>query len=159
MSDMTAEPYKRTVYIASDHAGYSLKVALTDALRAEGAQLVDMGVNSAGSCDYPDFAHPLCEAVLRDNTLGILICGTGIGMSIAANRHAGIRAAVCTHEFHARTGREHNNANILCLGERITAPGLALELARIFLNTEFAGGRHARRVDKIEIADDRATRG
>ncbi len=146
-----AETQKKNIYIASDHAGYGLKIALAAALRAEGYSFTDLGTNDEGSCDYPDFAHPVCEAVLRENVLGILICGTGIGMSIAANRHIGIRAAVCTHEFHARAAREHNNANILCLGERVTAPGLALELARIFLTTEFAGGRHQRRVDKIEI--------
>ena len=141
---------KDALYIASDHAGYPLKMALVDVLRAEGMSIVDMGTNSEGSCDYPDLAHPTCEAVLRDNTLGILICGTGIGMSMAANRHEGIRAAVCTHEFHAQAAREHNNANILCLGQRITAPGLALELVRIFLDTDFAGGRHAQRIAKIE---------
>ncbi len=141
---------RKTVYVASDHAGFSLKTALADTLRAEGWTVTDLGTNIRGSCDYPDFAHAACEAVLRHNTPGILICGTGIGMSMAANRHPGIRAALCTHEFHARAAREHNNANILCLGERVTAPGLAQELARIFLTTEFAGGRHERRVEKIE---------
>ncbi len=139
-----------TLYIASDHAGYALKEQLVKALREDGQALEDLGTDSAASCDYPDYAHALCRKVLESDGLGILICGTGIGMSMAANRHQGIRAAICTHEFHARAAREHNNANVLCLGERITAPGLAIELARLFLGTEFAGGRHARRVGKIE---------
>jgi ribose 5-phosphate isomerase B len=139
-----------TIYLASDHAGFTLKEHLVAALTAASRDVVDMGVHSRDSCDYPDFAHAVCKKILAEGGLGILICGTGIGMSIAANRHAGIRAAVCTHEFHARTCREHNNANMLCLGGRITAPGLAEELVKIFLETPFAGGRHARRVDKVE---------
>lgn len=140
----------KTIYMGSDHAGFALKEALLPALAAEGWTVEDMGTHSGESIDYPDFAHTVCSKVLETGCFGILICGTGIGMSMAANRHKGIRAAVCTHEFHARAAREHNNANILCLGERVTAPGLAVELARLFLSTEFTGGRHARRVGKIE---------
>jgi ribose 5-phosphate isomerase B len=140
----------RHLTIASDHAGLSLKNFLLAELRKEGWNVDDMGTHTQASCDYPEFAHAACANVLEKNCPGILVCGTGIGMSMAANRHKGIRAAVCTHEFHARAAREHNNANVLCLGERVTAPGLALELARIFLATEFEGGRHERRTDKIE---------
>lgn len=140
----------KTIFIGSDHAGLALKKVLVPFLTQAGWLVEDMGTETGESCDYPDFAHKLCAKVLEAKTFGILICGTGIGMSMAANRHKGIRAALCCHEFHARMTREHNDANVLCLGERITAPGLALELARIFLTTEFAGGRHLHRVEKIE---------
>lgn len=140
-----------TVYMGSDHAGLALKSILLPALRDCGWNVEDMGAHNGGSCDYPDYAHAVCGKVLENDSLGILICGTGLGMSMAANRHRGIRAALCSLEFHARAAREHNNANVLCLGERITAPSLALELARIFLETGFAGGRHQCRVEKIEI--------
>ncbi|SBV94655.1 putative sugar phosphate isomerase YwlF [uncultured delta proteobacterium] len=141
----------KILYMGSDHAGLSLKNALLPALRQQGWTIEDMGTQSGDSCDYPDFAHAVCTKVLENDAFGILICGTGIGMSMAANRHKGIRAALCTHEFHARATREHNNANVLCLGERVTAPGLAVELATIFLSTEYAGGRHQKRIEKIDI--------
>ena len=140
----------RTVYIGSDHAGLALKNVLVPVLIQEGWNVEDMGAKTEESCDYPDFAHAVCAKVLETGAFGILICGTGIGMSMAANRHKGIRAALCCLEFHARMTREHNDANVLCLGERITAPGLAVELAKLFLTTEFAGGRHQRRIEKIE---------
>jgi len=140
----------KTVYMASDHAGCRLKAILAKSLQDDGWTVTDLGTHTEAGCDYPDYAHALCAKVHAEQKPGILICGTGIGMSMAANRHAGIRAAVCTHEFHARTAREHNNANVLCLGERVTAPHLALEMARIFLTTAFSGGRHAVRVGKIE---------
>lgn len=141
----------KTIYMGADHAGLPLKAALAHALADDGWTAEDMGANSEESCDYPDFAHMVCRKVLQTGSFGILVCGTGIGMSMAANRHPGIRAAMCTHEFHARATREHNNANVLCLGQRVTAPGLAVEIARIFLATEYTGGRHQRRVEKIEI--------
>ncbi len=141
----------KTIYMGSDHAGLALKNALIPFLRQDGWSIEDMGATSGESCDYPDFAHAVCTRVLENEAFGILICGTGIGMSMAANRHKGIRAALCTHEFHARATREHNNANVLCLGERVTAPGLAVALAKIFLTTEYAGGRHQKRIEKIEI--------
>ncbi|CAK7010075.1 MAG: Putative sugar phosphate isomerase YwlF [Desulfovibrio sp.] len=141
----------KTVYMGSDHAGLALKETLCSALRDMGWTVEDVGAYTGESCDYPDFAHTVCTRVLETGSFGILICGTGIGMSMTANRHKGIRAALCTHEFHARATREHNDANILCLGERVTAPGLAVELAKIFLTTEFAGGRHQRRIEKIEL--------
>ncbi len=140
----------RRVYLASDHAGFVLKRALLDHLAAKGLETVNLGTHEQASCDYPDFAHRLCDEVLRAGDMGILICGTGIGMSMAANRHPGIRAALCTHEFHARATRAHNDANVLCLGERVTAPGLACELAEIFLSTPFEGGRHQRRIERLD---------
>ncbi len=141
------------IYIASDHAGLSLKNSLAIRLKAMGRQFEDFGTHNEASCDYPDFAVKVCRAVLENpGSFGILVCGTGIGMSMTANRIPGIRAALCTHEFHARATRAHNNANVLCLGERVTAPGLACELAEIFLSTPFEGGRHERRVEKIDAS-------
>lgn len=141
----------KTVYISCDHAGLTLKKELVPALKQWDWTVEDLGTDSKDSCDYPDFAHTVCCKVLQTEAFGILICGTGIGMSMAANRHKGIRAALCTHEYHARATREHNNANVLCLGERITAPALAVELARIFLTTPYAEGRHQKRIDKLDL--------
>ena len=140
-----------TLYIASDHAGFALKQSLRLALEEAGWRVEDLGPASPDSADYPDYAHKLCKNVLVAGHKGILICGSGIGMSMAANRHKGIRAALCTHEFHAESCRRHNDANVLCLGERVTAPGLAIVLAQRFLSTEFEGGRHQRRVEKIDV--------
>ena len=138
------------LYIASDHAGYGLKEILKTYLHEKGWKLEDMGAHSHESCDYPVFAHQLCKKVIDTGHKGILICGSGIGMCIAANRHHGIRAALCTHEFQAKVTRNHNDANVLCLAERITAPALACAMADIFLSEEFEGGRHERRVQMIE---------
>lgn len=140
-----------TLYIASDHAGYILKEALKRHLETSGWKIEDFGAHSTESADYPGYAHKVCEAVLKTGHKGILLCGSGIGMSIAANRHKGIRAALCTSEFQARSCRAHNDANILCLGERVTAPALACLMAELFLETEFEGGRHLRRVECIEF--------
>ena len=138
-----------TLHIACDHAGLELKETLRKALTARGFNLVDHGTHSAESCDYPQYAHALCAAVEAENGRGILICGTGIGMSMAANRHAGIRAALCTTELHARFTRLHNNANVLCLGARVTGVELALAIVNVFLDTDFEGGRHQRRLDQL----------
>lgn len=139
------------VYIASDHAGFHLKDFLAEYLVGKGHEVHDLGPASDTGCDYPDSARLVTEALLqREDALGILICGTGIGMSMAANRVHGIRAALATCEFHARACRAHNNANILCLGERVTGQGLAADLADIFLSTPFEGGRHLRRVQKFD---------
>ncbi len=142
----------KNIFIANDHAGIALKETIIKHLATLGFECTDLGTHTNESCDYPTFAHALCEQVLATGNKGILICGTGIGMSMAANRHAGIRAALCTHEFHAKATRAHNDANVLCLGERVTAPGLACILAELFLTTPFEGGRHQTRIDKISIA-------
>jgi ribose 5-phosphate isomerase B len=139
-----------TVFIASDHAGFALKSTLCRRLADTGWKVEDLGTNSEESCDYPLFAERLCRKVLTSGHKGILVCGSGIGMDIAANRHAGIRAALCTHESQARTARSHNDANVICFGSRITAPALACSMAEIFLAGEFEGGRHQRRVEQMD---------
>ncbi len=141
-----------SLFIASDHAGFTLKQSLCRYLENQGWKVENLGTHSRESCDYPEYAHALCKEVLRTGHKGILICGSGIGMCMAANRHPGIRAALCTHEFQARTARSHNNANVLCLAERITAPSLAFLMADLFLEEPFEGGRHERRVTLIDPA-------
>ena len=139
------------IHLASDHAGFDLKATLAQHLTGLCYEVIDDGTYSKDSCDYPVFAHKLCEAVELENCPGILICGTGIGMSLAANRHPGIRAALCTTELHARFGRRHNNANVLCLGARVTGVELALAIVGTFLENQFEGGRHQRRLDLLKI--------
>lgn len=139
-----------TLYIGSDHAGFALKQTVIKHLRDQGWKMEDAGTHSPESADYPVYAHKVCKAVLETGHKGILICGSGIGMCMAANRHQGIRAALCTHETQANTCRTHNDANVLCLAERITAAPLALAMVDIFLSAEFEGGRHGRRVGLIE---------
>lgn len=138
------------VSVGSDHGGFDLKELVLAFLRDSGYEVVDVGCHSPTSCDYPDFAREVCEQV-RSGACerGILICGTGIGMSIAANRHREIRAALCHEGFSARMSREHNNANVLCLGARVTGPELALDIVRQWMATEFSGGRHQRRLDML----------
>ena len=148
-------PASKTIFIGSDHAGFALKADLVAHLQSLDLIVKDCGTNSGPNnvvepCDYPVAAQKVCREVLANEGIGILVCGSGIGMSIAANRQRGVRAALCTHEFHARGCRAHNNANIICLGERVTAPALARELVEIFLKTPFEGGRHERRLDLIE---------
>lgn len=136
------------VIIGCDHAGYSLKLQVLEHLKEVGVEYVDVGTDSAASCHYPDFAHAVCAKVQNGEApVGILICGTGIGMSMAANKHRGIRAACCSDTFSARLTREHNDANVLCFGERVIGAGLACELVDAFLDAEFMGGKHATRVD------------
>ncbi len=138
------------IAIGSDHAGFELKRELVGYLTEQGYTVDDMGTDGLASCDYPDFARAVAEAVASGRCQrGILVCGTGIGMSIAANKVPGVRAALCAEPYSARMAREHNDANVLCLGARVVGPGLALETVAAFLSGEFAGGRHARRVDKI----------
>ena len=140
------------VAISCDHGGFELKRNLVSHLEACGCELLDLGVFSAESVDYPENAHALAEAVITEKAeFGILICGTGIGMSIAANRHKGVRAALCTDSYMARMSRAHNDANVLCLGGRVLGPSLAADIVDTFLSGEFDGGRHARRIEKIEI--------
>ena len=139
------------ILIGSDHGGYKLKQEIIKYLNELVYGVEDCGCYSEDSCDYPDIAQDVARKVLKTNGKGILVCGTGIGMSIAANRFKGIRASHCTDTFTARMTRMHNNSNILCLGERITGTGLALDIVEIWLKTEFEGGRHERRIIKLEI--------
>lgn len=137
--------------IANDHAGLPLKAAVADAIRALGHELVDLGTNSADSVDYPDFAHALAEKVASGEvSRGVLICGSGIGVSIAANRHKGVRAALCSEPLSAALSRQHNDANVLCMGARIVGVAIAEAMIKAFDQTGYEGGRHQRRVDKIE---------
>jgi ribose 5-phosphate isomerase B len=141
----------RTIVFGSDHAGFGLKNILMEHL-GQNFNIVDVGTHSLESCDYPEIAGKLAEEVLGQNALGILICGSGIGVSITANRFAGIRAALCANEYMARMSRMHNDANVLCMGERIIGVDLAKAIADAFLNTPFEGGRHQRRIDLIDAA-------
>ena len=139
------------IAFASDHAGFELKELLAQRAREGGHEVVDLGPASEDPVDYPDFAHNLARRVQEGQAeYGVLICGTGIGMAMAANRHPGVRAAVCHDAFTAEFARRHNNANVLCLGGRTTGPGVAVQMFDIFLATPFDGGRHGRRVRKIE---------
>lgn len=142
---------KIKVAIGSDHGGFDYKASIIKALQVKGYDVVDMGTYSPESCDYPIIAKKVARAVAKgDFEKGILVCGTGIGMSMAANKVKGIRAAVCGDTFSARATRAHNNANILCLGQRVVGEGLALDIVDIWLTTKFEGGRHERRVNMIE---------
>ena len=142
------------IAIAADHAGFALKEKLRQRLAAEGHELVDFGTGSAESCDYPDFAQTVSRDVAQGRSdRGILVCSTGIGMAMAANKVTGIRAAPAQSEDEVRLTREHNDANVLTLGARYLEEDRALDLIHIFLNTEFAGGRHARRVAKIALLE------
>ncbi len=138
------------IAIGCDHGGINLKEIIKKFLEEKGLEYKDFGTYSTESCDYPDYAKAVCEGVISGECeKGILICGTGIGMSIAANKINGIRAAHVTDTYSARMTKEHNNANVICLGERITGCDLALEIVNAYLNAEFQGGRHQNRVDKL----------
>lgn len=138
------------IAIGADHAGYELKQQIARYLLAQGHQVQDLGTHGPQSVDYPDYALQVARAVVAGEAeRGILICGTGIGMSIAANKVRGARAAVCTDCYMARMARQHNDARILCLGGRVLGLGSALDVVEVFLRTDFVGGRHAQRVDKI----------
>jgi ribose 5-phosphate isomerase B len=139
-----------TIAIACDHGGYELKLLLLNTLEDKGYQVLDLGTDSPESVDYSDFGFKLAEAI-RDGKVskGVLICGSGIGISIAANRYTDVRAALVHDALGAKLCRQHNNANVICLGGRMIGPEVALDCLNIFLSTEFEGGRHARRVDKL----------
>lgn len=137
------------ILIGSDHGGYKLKIEIIKHLNSMNIEVKDFGCYSEESCDYPVIAKSVAEAVQESGIPGILVCGTGIGMSIAANRFNGIRASHCTDTFTARMTRMHNDSNILCLGERITGIGLALDIVDIWLKTEFEGGRHLKRINML----------
>jgi ribose 5-phosphate isomerase B len=141
---------RKPIAIASDHAGYDLKTTLAQELAEMGYEVLDLGTDGPQSVDYPDFGAALAEVVRTGEVeRGILICGTGIGISMAANRHPGVRAAVCWDETSARITREHNDANVLALGARLLGVEVAKDCLRAFLSTDFAGGRHVGRVAKL----------
>jgi ribose 5-phosphate isomerase B len=142
------------IAIGGDHAGLPLKQALQQALAEQGAALLDFGTNEAASVDYPDFAHQVCAAVQDGRArFGVLVCGSGIGMAMAANRHKGIRAAVLHDATEARLTRAHNDANVAAFGARLVGPEVALDALRAFLSTEYEGGRHDKRLRKLSPPD------
>ena len=139
---------KRVIYIGADSAGYPLKDEVISHLSENGYEVVDCGTDSTASCHYPEFANAVCESVQADldGRFGILICGTGIGMSMCANKHKGIRAALCSDTYSAKMTRRHNDANVLCMGARVIGSCLAMDIVDAFLGNDFEGGRHALRV-------------
>lgn len=140
------------IAIGADHAGYDLKEFLKNYLITKGIEVIDKGAYSLESVDYPTFAKSVSNSILeKEADLGILVCGTGIGISISANRHKGIRAALCTNSTMAKLTRQHNDANILVLGSRMTGDILAIDILESFLETEFEGGRHLNRINAIEL--------
>ena len=140
----------KKVFLASDHAGFLLKQLISNFLSKKGIKILDLGPKSSNSVDYPDFAHRLSSKIKKNGKqLGVLVCGSGIGMEMAANRHKNVRAALCYSVRSARLSREHNNANVITLGARLTNKKLALKCISTFINAKFKGGRHLRRVKKI----------
>lgn len=142
---------KRIIYIGADSAGYPLKEEIKEYLNGKGYEVHDMGTDSTASCHYPVFAAAVCENVQKnlDGSFGILVCGTGIGMSMCANKHKGIRAALCSDTYSAKMTRVHNDANVMCMGARVIGSCLALEMVDAFLGAEYEGGRHQIRVDMM----------
>lgn len=142
---------KRNIYIGADSAGFLLKEEVKSHLEKLGYSVTDCGTDSEASCHYPEFAAKVCQGVqgALDSSFGILICGTGIGMSMCANKHKGIRAALCSDTYSARMTRCHNDANVLCMGARVIGSCLALDIVDSFLGAEFEGGRHATRVEMM----------
>lgn len=145
----------KKLILGSDHAGYEMKEQVKTYLISCGFDVEDVGTFSADSCNYPEIAHKLCAKIQSgEQKMGILICGTGVGMSMAANKHRGIRAACCSDVFSARLTRQHNNANVLCFGARVIGIGTALDLVDAFVNTGFEGGKHQVRVDMITAVEN-----
>ena len=144
----------KTLIVGSDHAGLDLKRELSGVAAELGYEVVDLGTHTSDSTDYPDYAHQVATAVAGGDGLGLLVCGTGIGMSMTANRHPGVRAALCGDVFSASMTRRHNDANVLCIGARVVGAGLAREILRAFLGARFEGGRHERRVNKIDLSNE-----
>ena len=148
------------IALGCDHAGVQLKAAIAEFLASRGVETKDYGTYSEASCDYPDYAQKVGEAVVGGEAeRGILVCGTGVGISISANKVEGVRAALCSDTFTARMSREHNDANVLCLGARVVGVGLALDVVAAWLEATFEGGRHQRRIDKIAALDHARTAG
>ena len=144
----------KKIVMGSDHAVLQLKLKVKAHLEARGFEVLDVGTNTPESCNYTVYADALCKALTAgEANLGILVCGTGIGMSIAANKHKGIRAACCENTFSARMTRMHNDANVLCFGERVIGYGLACDMVDLFVDTPFEGGRHQARVDDLNALD------
>ncbi|MBE7026869.1 MAG: ribose 5-phosphate isomerase B [Ruminococcaceae bacterium] len=143
------------IAIGSDHGGFELKAKIIEFLKEKNVEVKDYGCYNTDSIDYPDVAKDVCQAVVKNECeRGILVCGTGIGISIAANKVRGIRAALCHSSFDAKMCRMHNDANVLCLGGRTTGPEIALEIVNSYLSASFEGGRHAKRVEKIMSLED-----
>ncbi len=141
---------KKLIALAADHAGFPMKEMVKDYLAGKGYDILDLGTDSADSVDYPDYGHAMGEAMDSGRVKrGIVICGSGIGVSMAANRHASVRAALCTNGLMARLARQHNDANVLALGARIVGEEVAKNCVDEFLSTEFEGGRHQRRLEKL----------
>ena len=144
------------IALGADHGGFELKEEITKPLEAKGFEIKDFGTYSTNSCDYPDYALPVAEAVAKKEfDFGILICGTGIGIGIAANKVPGIRAALCSDTFSAHATRQHNDANILTMGARVVGPGLALDIVDTFLSAKFEGDRHIKRIAKIAAIEEK----
>ena len=144
----------KRIVMGSDHAGLQLKLKVKAHLEARGFEVMDVGTHTTDSCNYTVYADALCKVITAGEAdLGILVCGTGIGMSIAANKHKGIRAACCENTFSARMTRMHNDANVLCFGERVIGYGLACDMVDLFVDTPFEGGRHQARVDDLNALD------
>ena len=142
---------KLVIAIGSDHGGFEYKNLISDHLKQKGIDVIDVGTYTKDSCDYPEIARKVTANIVENNAQkGILICGSGIGMSIVANKTKGIRAALCSETTSARLSRQHNNSNILCMGQRLIGETMALEIVDTWLDTEFLGGRHQHRVDIIE---------
>ena len=140
----------KKVFLASDHAGFLLKQVIRRFLMNKGIKILDLGTKNKNSVDYPDFAHLLAKKMkTKKNNIGILVCGSGEGMIMAANRHKNIRAALCYNEKSTQLSRMHNNANVIAIGSRLTKKKVALRCVKVFLKTNFEGGRHLRRVKKI----------
>ena len=145
----------KRIVMGSDHAGLGLKQKVKAHLEARGFAVMDVGTHTPESCNYTVYADALCKVMTAGEAdLGILVCGTGVGMSIAANKHKGIRAACCENTFSARMTRMHNDANVLCLGERVIGYGLACDMVDLFVDTPFEGGRHQARVDDLNALDE-----
>jgi ribose 5-phosphate isomerase B len=141
----------KIVHIGSDHAGVGLKGEVVSVLKGEGWEVVDHGTYTEESCDYPDYAHATAEGILADGSKGILICGSANGVCITANKHKGVRAALCWNEEVAKLARQHNDANVICLPARFISRELAMGMVKVFLSTAFEGGRHQKRVEKIDM--------
>ena len=146
---------KKMIYIGADSAGYYMKKEIIEHLIKSGYSVTDCGTDSDASCHYPEFASKVCKSVKADEgSFGILICGTGIGMSMCANKYKGIRAALCSDTYSARMTRAHNDANLLCMGARVIGPCLAQDIVDSFLSAEFEGGRHQIRIDMMKDIED-----